>query len=153
MLLLVTEAHMVHVHSISSTGKVEPAQRATLLHPIHPSVPSKDPEQIGKLGGDRVCVKAAIGLYYQGEHQVLCGCLVLIGVDATAIVAMRSQLLPSQNSTQGHQNPMDLGLSIDLGQPPSESPNITEWELWGEEQVISLCEIRIEARRGVPREF
>ena len=79
--------------------------------------------------------------------------LVLIGVDATAVVAMRSQLLPSQNSTQGYQNPVDLGLPMDLGQSPSESPNITEWELWGEEQAISFCEIRIEARRGVPRKF
>ena len=48
---------------------------------------------------------------------------------------------------------MDLGLP-DLGQPQSsEAPFVQEWELWGEEPTISLCEVRIEYRPGVPREF
>ena len=47
---------------------------------------------------------------------------------------------------------MDLGLP-DLGQPQSsEAPFVQEWELWGEESTISLCEVRIEYRPGVPRE-
>ncbi len=46
-----------------------------------------------------------------------------------------------------------MDLMLDLVQPqPSELPFVPEWELWGEEPVISLCEVRIEFRPHVPRE-
>lgn len=66
------------------------------------------------------------------------------------LVAMRSALLPSRNSTQALQRAMDL--TLDLVQPqPSELPFVPEWELWGEEPIISLCEVRIEFRAQIPR--
>ncbi|TBU35719.1 hypothetical protein BD311DRAFT_783359 [Dichomitus squalens] len=136
LLLLVTEAHLLHVYSLSPYTKTPPPTRAPLLQPIDPMHPPTDPESVGKIGGDRVCVKAAIGLCYQYP---------------TILIAMRSALLPSQTSTQAFQSSMDLGLPVDLGQPqPSEAPFVQEWELWGEEPTISLCEVRIEYRPGVP---
>ena len=65
---------------------------------------------------------------------------------------MRSQLMPSQIPASVSQNPMDLGLSLDMAQPPApDSPFVSEWELWGEELTISMCEVRLEYRPGVSR--
>ncbi|CDO73540.1 hypothetical protein BN946_scf185014.g10 [Trametes cinnabarina] len=64
---------------------------------------------------------------------------------------MRSQLMPSQSANHAMQTPVDLGLSLDMAQsPPSDAPLVSEWELWGEELTISLCEVRLEYRPGVP---
>ncbi|KAI1794605.1 hypothetical protein LXA43DRAFT_1114337, partial [Ganoderma leucocontextum] len=137
-LILVTEAHLLHVYNISSLGRTGAPTRATLLQPNDPLNPPTDPESTGKIGGDRVCVKAAIGLCYQYP---------------AILVAMRSALLPSQNSTQTLQQlSMDLALELVQPQPP-ELPFVSEWELWGEEPTISLCEVRIEYRAHVPPVF
>ena len=60
---------MLHVHTVSPFGKVEQPHRAPLLQPVHPAVAAKDPDAVGKPGGDRVCMKAAIGQCYQGEQS------------------------------------------------------------------------------------
>ena len=65
LLLVVTEAHLLHVYSLSPYAKAPVPMRAPLLQPIDPIQQPADPESVGKIGGDRVCVKAAIGLCYQ----------------------------------------------------------------------------------------
>ena len=47
---------------------------------------------------------------------------------------------------------MDLGLSMDLTPPHPESAASAEWEMWGEEPTILICEVSIETRRGPTRE-
>jgi hypothetical protein len=39
---------------------------------------------------------------------------------------------------------MDLGLSLDISQPsaPDPVPSV-EWEAWGEEATIELCEVQL----------
>lgn len=97
-----------------------------------------------------MCVKAAIGLCYQCNYSISHYEHRLTNADSTILVAMRSALLPSQNSTQALQRSMDLTLDQFPPQLP-ELPFVPEWELWGEEPVISLCEVRIEFRPQVPR--
>ena len=63
--MLVTEAHLLHVYNISPLGRTGPPTRVTLLQPTDPTNQPTDPESTGKIGGDKVCVKAAIGLCYQ----------------------------------------------------------------------------------------
>ena len=75
-------------------------------------------------------------------------------IDPVILVAMRSKLLPSHGAAQALQNAVDLGLTMDINQPQLLDSNLShEWELWGEEQTISLCEIRIEYKPGTKREF
>lgn len=63
---------------------------------------------------------------------------------------MRSRLLPPQQP----QSSTDLGLPLDVSQTQFlETSHAAEWEVWGEEQKISLCEVRIEYRGGQPRQF
>ncbi|RDX56470.1 hypothetical protein OH76DRAFT_1550926 [Lentinus brumalis] len=130
LLLLVTESHQLLVFTVSTQTKPQQLGRTSLLQHFTP-----DTEPIGKIGGDKICVKAAIGLCYQ---------------DSVILVAMRSKLLPSQGAAQALQNAVDLGLSMDLSQSqPVDSPFSHEWELWGEEPTISVCEVRIEYKPGI----
>ena len=57
---------------------------------------------------------------------------------------MRSRLYPSSNVTPPSFNTMDLGLSLDISQPsaPDPVPSV-EWESWGEEATIELCEVQL----------
>ncbi|KAI0748585.1 hypothetical protein C8Q80DRAFT_1103764 [Daedaleopsis nitida] len=136
LLVLVTESHYLHVFTMGQEKAVQLGGRVSLLEPTDPVHPFFEPEPVGKVGGDRICTKAAIGLCYQ---------------ESTILVAMRSQLRPSQHSIQTFQAAVDLGLTMDLSQPnPIDSPFVAEWEAWGEEQMISLCEVRVESRLNIP---
>jgi hypothetical protein len=56
---------------------------------------------------------------------------------------MRSHLYPSPNALSSF-NTMDLGLSLEMSQPSSPEPTPSvEWELWGEETTIELCEVQL----------
>ncbi|EIW60130.1 uncharacterized protein TRAVEDRAFT_120124 [Trametes versicolor FP-101664 SS1] len=137
LLLLVTHAHEIHVCQLPPFSTTLKIVRASLLQPHAPEPVGSPPanDSPGRIGGDRICVKAAIGLSYRGS---------------TILVAMRSRLLPSQSSSH-LQNPLDLGLSLDMSQPPPpESPFLAEWELWGEESTISLCEVLLVYRIMIP---
>jgi hypothetical protein len=59
---------------------------------------------------------------------------------------MRSHLLPSPTVKPTTFNPMDLSLPLDVTQQILASPEPTtciEWESWGEESTIELCEVRL----------
>ncbi|RPD66418.1 hypothetical protein L226DRAFT_530522 [Lentinus tigrinus ALCF2SS1-7] len=129
LLLLVTESHQLLVFTLSSQAKPQQVGRTPLLQHYLP-----DTEPTGKIGGDKICMKAAIGFCYQ---------------DHVFLVAMRSKLLPSQGAAQALQSAVNLGLSIDISQPQLlDSQFSHEWELWGEEHTISLCEVRLEYKPG-----
>ncbi|KAI0780677.1 hypothetical protein BD413DRAFT_463229 [Trametes elegans] len=138
MLFLVTQNHQIHFCYLPPFVSSLKVTKATLLQPtptdsIQPHIDSGPP---GKIGGDRICTQAAIGLCYQ---------------DSTILVAMRSRLMPSQESNHATESPMDLGLSLDMTSPaPSESPFVAEWELWGEELTITLCEVHLQFRHTTP---
>ncbi|KAI0333503.1 hypothetical protein GY45DRAFT_1319460 [Cubamyces sp. BRFM 1775] len=135
LLFLVTQSHQLHICYLPPFVASLKITRATLLQPTDLSHPPNDNEPPGKIGGDKICTKAAIGLCYQ---------------DSTVLVAMRSQLMPSQGPASVSQSAMDLGLSLDMAQPPApDSPFVSEWELWGEELTINMCEVRLEYRPNV----
>ncbi|KII88403.1 hypothetical protein PLICRDRAFT_41563 [Plicaturopsis crispa FD-325 SS-3] len=85
-------------------------------------------------GGVKVCVRAAIGVGYE---------------ESTILVAMRSRLVPSSFGPSSSFDGMDLGIPMDtMTQTSSDSSDpiassSTEWESWGEESVIELCEVRL----------
>ncbi len=156
LLLLVTHAHEIHVCQLPPFAATLKIVRASLLQPHAPDPQGSPPvsDSPGRIGGDRICMKAAIGLSYRGEYiPHFWPSISHTESGSTILVAMRSRLLPSQSSSQSLQNPLDLGLSLDMSQPlPPESPFLAEWELWGEESTISLCEVRLVYRIMVPRE-
>ena len=76
--------------------------------------------------------------------------LVILRKDPTVLSPLISIIIDGPSAFRS-PNSMDLGLTMDLDQSSSEGPFVAEWELWGEEQMISLCEVRIEARKNVPR--
>lgn len=57
---------------------------------------------------------------------------------------MRSCLYPSPKSDGLTFNTMDLGLSLDLPPPSTPEPALSnDWESWGEESTIDLCEVQL----------
>ncbi|KAH9857142.1 hypothetical protein C2E23DRAFT_375639 [Lenzites betulinus] len=135
LLLLVTHACEIYVCGLPPFTPTVTVTRASLLQPCTTDPPPPPLNELpGRIGGNMICTKAAIGLCYR---------------DSTMLVAMRTQLMPSQSSTQTLHN-LDLGLSIDVTQPPPDSPFLAEWELWGEECTISLCEVHVTYRYKIP---
>jgi len=82
------------------------------------------------LGGRSICMKAAIGMSYN---------------ESSILVATRSHVLPSYKPNPYSYSSMDLDLTLDMSQSgsSSESPSSPEWELWGEEPIIHLCEVTL----------
>ncbi|KAJ7343408.1 hypothetical protein DFH08DRAFT_962517 [Mycena albidolilacea] len=82
-------------------------------------------EQVSNRPGSvKVCTRAAIGLAYN-EHSIM--------------VATRSRVLPSCS----RDNSLHLNLPLTLEMPPEPELAI-EWETWGEDSCIELCEVRID---------
>ena len=69
LLILVTQAHLLHIYNIPTRGKSQLVGRASLLQPTNTQHPAPEPDSVGKTGGDKICVKAAIGICYQGKHR------------------------------------------------------------------------------------
>ncbi|KAI0065405.1 hypothetical protein BV25DRAFT_1906053 [Artomyces pyxidatus] len=96
---------------------------------IRESIPSQNPGSPACPEGAKLCVSAAIGL----------------GYDETSImVATRSRILTGPSSAPSF-TPIDLALSLDLNpQTQDEELNRTnDWEKWGEDSSIELCEVRL----------
>lgn len=70
LLLLVTHAHEIHVCQLPPFSTTLKIVRASLLQPHAPEPVGSPPanDSPGRIGGDRICVKAAIGLSYRGEY-------------------------------------------------------------------------------------
>ncbi|KAF7338233.1 hypothetical protein MVEN_02048500 [Mycena venus] len=78
-------------------------------------------------GSVKICTRAAIGLAYN---------------ELSIVVATRSRVLPSTRDNS--LNSMNLTLPLTLEIPSSEPELATEWETWGEESCIELCEVRLD---------
>lgn len=68
---------------------------------------------------------------------------------------MRSQVLPPQRVHESTYNAMDLNMPLDLNDvgPSYEVPLTPEWDLWGEDSMINVCEVKLNmklATKGRP---
>lgn len=61
--------------------------------------------------------------------------------ESSILVAMRSRLYPTPDQ-ESQFGSMDLNLSLDMPQIPLQQSR-TEWEAWGEESTIELCEVQL----------
>ncbi|THH20782.1 hypothetical protein EW146_g628 [Bondarzewia mesenterica] len=79
-------------------------------------------------GGVKTCVSAAIGLAYN---------------ESSILIATQSRTVPPPISTSSFS--IDTSLPIDISQPDqvSDSLGADDWDDWGQEPAINLCEVRI----------
>ncbi|KAJ7172400.1 hypothetical protein C8R46DRAFT_147163 [Mycena filopes] len=86
-------------------------------------------EQVSNRSGSiKMCTRAAIGLAYN---------------ESAIMVATRSRVLPSPGKDSS-LTPMNLTLPLGLELPSSEPDLVIEWETWGEDSSIELCEVRLD---------
>ncbi|KAJ7111538.1 hypothetical protein C8R43DRAFT_1159517 [Mycena crocata] len=76
----------------------------------------------------KICTRAAIGLAYN---------------EPAIIIATCSRILPS-SVRDNSLNSMNLGLPLTLDSISSDAEFPIEWENWGEESFIELCEVRLD---------
>lgn len=93
--------------------------------------------------GVKVCLKAAIGLGYNGENPVLQSTLKLSFTihripESSIIVATYSRLVQRPSKAFSFQE-MDLGLPMDM---PTHVES-DEWDDWNDEPTVELCEVRL----------
>lgn len=113
---------------------------ASLESPNHPA-PFAVPH-----GGERQCFKAALGLANDRE----CVPCFAFGNHAdfdphpaeSIVVATRSRLLPPSYATDV-MGPLSLD-DLSLPAMPDTLNDDTTWDDWGEEEFISLCEVRLD---------
>lgn len=63
--------------------------------------------------------------------------------ESAIMVATRSRVLPSPGKDSSLTS-MDLTLPLNLEIPSSEPDLVIEWDTWGEESSIELCEVRLD---------
>ncbi|KAF8212153.1 hypothetical protein K438DRAFT_1806059 [Mycena galopus ATCC 62051] len=86
-------------------------------------------EQVSNRPGSvKICTRAAIGLAYN---------------EPSIMVATRSRVLPSC-ARDSSLNSMNLNLPLALEMPSLEPEVAIEWETWGEDSCIELCEVRLD---------
>ncbi|KAF8636496.1 hypothetical protein AX17_003311 [Amanita inopinata Kibby_2008] len=75
------------------------------------------------------CVLAAIGLAYN---------------ESSVLVATRVRYLPTKFSRDPQLNSLGLDVSVNINEPAPPEPNVFNWEVWGEESSIHICELKLE---------
>lgn len=100
-------------------------------------------------GGFKHCVHAAIGLGYNGDYPLKL-CIILsvptIYVESSILIAMRSHRFPSATTKPSSFDAMDLSIPLDLSQQTTSAAELyptIEWESWGEESIVELCEVQL----------
>ncbi|CAE6525087.1 unnamed protein product [Rhizoctonia solani] len=91
------------------------------------------------LGGKRICIKAGIGLGYNAK------------VDWSILIATRSSLIPNQHT----DNSISMAAVLDELIPEDNTGELTamNWMrggMWGEEDLIELCEVEIDLLSDEP---
>ncbi|KAJ7109456.1 hypothetical protein C8R44DRAFT_986432 [Mycena epipterygia] len=89
--------------------------------------PNPNEQGYSRPGSVKICTRAAIGLAYN---------------EPAIMIATRSRILPS--SRDSSLSSMNLTLPLDLEIPSSEPDLAIEWETWGEDSSIELCEVRLD---------
>ncbi|KZT09518.1 uncharacterized protein LAESUDRAFT_508521 [Laetiporus sulphureus 93-53] len=132
LLMLVTQNHQINLCYLPPFVPSLKIMRASLLQASSSnemqSIVGDDFSTVA--GGQSVCMNASIGMGYN---------------DSSILIAMRTHILPSPKSTQSTFPSVDMELPIDISQPgPSHhsAPSL-EWETWGEEPMIRLCEVKL----------
>ncbi|CCM04604.1 uncharacterized protein FIBRA_06786 [Fibroporia radiculosa] len=138
ILLLVTQDHHVNICQLPPHVPSLKILRAPLLQAsktTESEPPALDDSATG-LGGRSVCVKAAICMSYN---------------ESSVLVAMRSRILPSQDANHEPYPSMDLDLPLNMSQlgSISEGPFSPEWDSWGDESIIHLCEVNLVMKANV----
>lgn len=61
---------------------------------------------------------------------------------------MRSKVLSPQRVHESTYTPINLDIPLDISpvDPSYEVPLTPEWDLWGEDSVINVCEVRMPIR-------
>lgn len=139
VLLLVTQNHQINVYYVpppphTPSLKVIRASLVQLSRSFEGEPPSYD-DTVNGIGGHHVCVNAAICLSYN---------------ESSILVAMRSHILPSSSMAGSSQNAMSLDLSMDVAQLDGETSLNPEWDSWGEESTIQVCEVSLHLRNINP---
>lgn len=149
-MLLVTQSHELHVCylrtyipslkvlscSLSQPYFFTEGQARFAIHDV-PSGPK----------ASRLCIKATIGLFYNGMS--LLGTSILLDsayLDTLLLVAMGSQRYPSSESLKpAAHNDIDIGLPLDLPQDPIPEEHLPplDWGALTEELTIELCEVNL----------
>lgn len=135
LLVLVIESHQIHLHNVTLrktiTGSLQTQTRSSLnMDSGETAMPQPQQVKNDRTSGRCICTHAAIGVCYN-EHLLT--------------VATRSKLMPSAGSREPSVGAIDLSLSLGISssttQPDHESA--TEWERWGDEEVINLCVVAV----------
>ncbi|KAI0928422.1 hypothetical protein AcV5_005998 [Taiwanofungus camphoratus] len=132
ILFLVTQSHQINICFLPPFASRLEIMRGSLLQSSDTSEaqPDHDNDTLTALCGSSFCTHAAIGLSYN---------------ESSILVAMRSHLLPPHNPSHSNYNSTDLDLPLDVMHYSLYPENLLspEWELWGEESIIHLCEVRL----------
>ena len=148
-LLLVTEDHQLNMCYLRAYMPSLKVMKCSLTQPtvVMENQPPSIHDPPNGPGGVRVCIAASIGLAYNGTFSALSSSSQTFAEnpsESSILVAMRSHLYPSSNAVPSSFNTMDLGLSLDMSQPSAPEPvSSVEWESWGEETTIELCEVQL----------
>ncbi|OCH92234.1 hypothetical protein OBBRIDRAFT_773705 [Obba rivulosa] len=138
-LFLVTQNHYIHVCFTSPLHPGLKILRASLLQAsatADASPVAAHEDLSSRPGGQKVCVRAAIGLSYN---------------DPTIVIAMRSHLLPPRHTEWTLHDPMSLGTPLEMAHnSATDDPYAPEWEMWGEDSTIQLCEVHLD-HKGATR--
>ncbi|KAJ7774920.1 hypothetical protein B0H16DRAFT_1362208 [Mycena metata] len=129
-LILVTETRWV---TVCYLRQYSPSIRMISCPLTEPSsaregLPNPVEQVSNRSGSIKMCTRAAIGLAYN---------------ESAIMVATRSRVLPSPGKDSSLTS-MDLTLPLNLEIPSSEPDLVIEWDTWGEESSIELCEVRLD---------
>lgn len=122
--------------------------KCSLIEPGVVAENQPNPVNDGPIGPGviRQCMNAAIGLGYNGKHQIFHSQrlkLTTVPTESSILVAMRSHRFPLPTAIPAPFTAMNMDLSLDVTQPPVSEDMGIEWETWGEETTIDLCEIQL----------
>ncbi|KAH7913732.1 hypothetical protein BJ138DRAFT_1145401 [Hygrophoropsis aurantiaca] len=131
-LLLVTQSHQLNVCYLRTYLPTLRFMTCSLIQPHFTSEnPAHTPQEMpGGAKTARLCIRASIGFMHS---------------DSSVLIAMRSQRYPSdamKHATDLSLEPSDLKMPTPVP-PPDEGPAMIDWETWGEESTIDLCEVKL----------
>ncbi|KAF8892522.1 hypothetical protein BD779DRAFT_1670216 [Infundibulicybe gibba] len=127
-LLLVTKNHQAHLCYFRNYAPSFKILSCSLLQPTVVTEGHNGSDNRESITGLVYCTHAAIGIGYN---------------EPTILIAARSCRYPSPSMHESPFNNIDLSMPMDINDP--KSPIIDnapqEWESWGEESKIDLCEV------------
>lgn len=146
-LILVTQSHQVNVCFLPPAVSTLKILKAPLTQPT--MVSENGPQYVDETPtswGQRLCVCAGVGLNYSGVCESTLLSSILSNdtcAESIILIATRSALLPPSPTGQDSDNAVNLVLPLEAPFQKEDSRSVN-WELWGEESTIELCELSIE---------